>query len=110
MARMQIGQILSNGTREPQQFRIGFPVGPPTILERNAECFRRSPRDSWLEKNMTGRRCNEAENGDNRPCQNPCLPARKPRHHLTPAGESLLHVACAMKEIVKALSKGPGPC
>src|SRR4051812_46189483 len=34
-----------------------------------------------------------------------------PNHHLTaPAGESLLHVACAMKEIVKALSKGPGPC
>ena len=82
--------------------------GSRTIFERNAERFRRSPGDSRLEKNVTGRRCNEAENGDDRPSQNPRLPARKPCHHLTPASKSLFHVACAMKEVVKPLRKGPG--
>src|SRR3954453_2850862 len=105
---MQIGEVFSNGTRDSQQFRIGFPVGPRTILERNAECFRRSPCDSRLEKNMNGWRGNETKNGTDGPCQNPRLPARKRHHRLTPAGESFFHVACAMKEIVKTLSKGPG--
>ena len=107
---MQIAQVLPSHTREPQKFRIGFPVGARAIFERNFECFRRSPCDSRLEKDVTRRCCNEAEDSGDRPCQNPRLPARKPRHRLTPADESLLHIACAMKEIVKALRKGPGSC
>src|SRR5205823_4947304 len=65
---------------------------------------------SRFEKNVTRRRCNKAEDGDDRPCQNPRLPTGKPRHHLAPSDESLLHVARAMKEIVKTLRKGPGSC
>src|SRR3954447_18886298 len=107
---MQIAQILANRTRESQQFRIGFPVGPRAIFERNSECFRRFACDSRLEKNVTRRRCNKAEDGDDRPCQNPRLPTGKPRDHLASAGESLLHVAPAMKEIVETLRKGPGSC
>ena len=49
---------------------------------------------------------NEAQDGDDRPCQNSGLPPRKHRYHLAPLNESLFHFPGAVKEIVETLREG----
>ena len=91
---MQIGEVLSNGTRELQQFRIGFPIGPRAIFEGNSKCCGRFSCDGRLEKDVSRRRCNEAKDRDDRPCQNPRLPAGKLGHRFAPVGKSAASSFC----------------
>ena len=49
---------------------------------------------------------NEAQDRDDRPCQNSGLPPRKRHHHLAPLNESLFHFPGAVKEIVETLREG----
>ena len=59
---------------------------------------------------MSGRFGDKAEYRHDRPGQNPRLPPREPRDHLTPGSEPLLRLARAVEEIVQTLCKSARTC